>query len=218
MMRKKFCLLLAKVLIGFSSLTMGSLQVSATPVHDDVLEFTNRLPDDLIDAFNVQIKSELDGANFYLGLSNHFYLKNLDGFGHWFGQQYFEELNHARIMMDFLKHKNAKVVLTSIDAPAALASEEPAAIFEKSLTTEETQTNRIHDLHARALASNARDASTFLQWFIDEQVQEEDRFQNILDRILLVKSSLEGILLIDKDLLARGPAVIWNPGQPLPPH
>ena len=121
-------------------------------------------------------------------------------------------------MMDFLKRKNAKVILTSVDAPDALTSEEPAAIFDQSLKLEEAQTNRIHDLQAKSAALNSRDATSFLQWFIDEQVQEEDRFQNILDRILLVKSSLEGILLIDKELAVRPAAVIWIPGQPLPPH
>jgi ferritin len=178
----------------------------------------NRIPDELVDAFNAQISHELDGAHFYLAISNFFYLKNLDGFGHWFGQQYYEELNHARIMMDYLKKKNVRVVLTAVVAPDALKAEEAGAIFDQSLKVEEVQTNRIHELHDKALALKAADAASFLQWFIDEQVQEEDHFQNIFDRIALVRNSLEGILLIDKELALRPAAVVWNPGQPLPPH
>ncbi len=208
-----------KASLVLSAFSFGTAQLTAAPTESTVLEFAaNKLPDELVDAFNAQIKHELDGAHFYLSVANHFYLTNLDGFAHWYSQQYFEELNHARIMMDFLKRKNAKVILTSVDAPDALTSEEPAAIFDQSLKLEETQTNRIHDLQAKSAALNSRDATSFLQWFIDEQVQEEDRFQNILDRILLVKSSLEGILLIDKELAVRPAAVIWIPGQPLPPH
>ena len=210
---------LIKSSMVLSALSFATSSIKAAPTESSVLEFAaNKLPDELVDAFNAQIKHELDGAHFYLSVANHFYLKNLDGFAHWYSQQYFEELNHARIMMDFLKRKNANVILTSIDAPNALTTEEPAGIFDQSLKLEETQTNRIHELHANAVARNSRDAASFLQWFIDEQVQEEDRFQNTLDRILLVKSSLEGILLIDKELAVRPPAVIWVPGQPLPPH
>lgn len=180
--------------------------------------FANALPSELVDAFNVQIKNELDGAHFYLSVSNHFYGKSLDGFGFWYAQQYYEELNHARIMMDFLKKKGATVVLSSTASPDALASKEPAGIFAQSLKLEETQSLRIQDLQALASSLNARDAATFLQWFIDEQVEEEDNFQGVLDRIEMVESSLEGVLLIDKDLGARAPAALWMPGQPLPAH
>ena len=122
------------------------------------------------------------------------------------------------MMMDYLKKKGAPVVLTSTESPEALTSKEPVGIFSQSLKLEETQSLRIQDLQALASSLNARDAATFLQWFIDEQVEEEDSFQTVVDRIQLVESSLEGILLIDKDLGARGPAILWMPGQPLPPH
>lgn len=178
----------------------------------------SRLPSNLVDSFNDQIKNELDGAHFYLSLANHFYEKNLDGFGFWFSQQYYEELNHARIMMDFLKKKAASVVLTSVLPPDPIAADDPAAIFAQSLTLEQVQSDRIAALHEQSANLNARDAASFLQWFIDEQVQEEDHFQNVLDRLRMVQNSLEGILLIDKDLAARAPAVVWMPGQPLPPH
>jgi ferritin len=199
--------------LGFGSIT--SLASSATPVE---LERVDRIPTELVDAFNVQIKSELDGAHFYLGLANHFYERSLDGFGHWFTQQYYEELNHARLMMDYLKKKNAQVVLSSVDTPPSLPSTEPLAIMEQSLGVEQTQSERIAALQAVALSLQIRDAGTFLQWFIDEQVEEEDSFQNVIDRLKLTQNSQEGLLLIDKELALRPAAVIWANGQPLPPH
>lgn len=206
----------------FGIASLGALGLVQQPAQASTiineLRFANPLPVEVIDAFNLQIKHELDGAHFYLNVSNHFYSKSLDGFGYWFAQQYYEELNHARMMMDYLKKKGAPVVLTSTESPEALTSKEPVGIFSQSLKLEETQSLRIQDLQALASSLSARDAATFLQWFIDEQVEEEDSFQTVVDRIQLVESSLEGILLIDKDLGARGPAILWMPGQPLPPH
>lgn len=204
---------LTAVFFGFWS-TSGL----ATETEDSHRTLTSRLPLELVEAFNTQIKNELDGAHFYLSLANHFYEKSLDGFGFWFSQQYYEELNHARIMMDFVKKKGANVNLTSVLAPDAIINDEPAAIFDQSLTLEQEQSARIATLHEQANKFGARDAASFLQWFIDEQVQEEDHFQNVLDRLRMVQNSLEGILLIDKDLAARVAAVVWMPGQPLPPH
>jgi ferritin len=217
-MKQRLCRLFFSFITAFCTLNAAPSSVLAQPIPTEHTFVASRLPETLVDAFNQQIKSELDGAHFYLNLSNHFYFKNLDGFGYWFLQQYYEELNHARIVMDYLKKKNAKVVLYAVEPPEALNSEDPAAIFEQSLRLEEIQTSRIHELQSKATASASLDAATFLQWFIDEQVQEEDHFQNVIDRILMVKGSLEGILLIEKDLALRAAAVIWSPGQPLPPH
>lgn len=179
-------------------------------------ERISRLSDELALAFNLQIKNELDGANIYLAMSHHFYLKSLDGFGFWFTQQYYEELNHARILMDFLKRKNAKVEIAAIEATKALSAESADLLVTESLVLEELQTQRIQTLHAKAQQLGSVDSAIFLQWFINEQVQEEDMFQNLVDRLDLVAGVPEGLLAIDKDLGARLPAVIWQPGQPLP--
>jgi len=206
------------IILGMTPLCLGNQTLRAENVGASSLARTERIPTELADAFNNQIKSELDGAHFYLGIAQFFYEKSLDGFGFWFTQQYYEELNHARLMMDFLKKKNSKVVLTSVDTPPQLSSDEALAIFEQSLGVEEVQTDRIGALYAKAVETNARDAATFLQWFIDEQVEEEDNFQNVIDRLKMIQHSPEGILMLDKELSLRPAAVIWMPGQPLPPH
>lgn len=218
MVKRSIGACLTTAVISFLPLSLVAVPVSASPLRAENVTVANRLPEELVDAFNVQIKSELDGAHFYLAMSNLCYLKSLDGFGFWFSQQYYEELNHARIMMDYLKRKGAASVLTVVDAPEPLVSREPAGLFQKSLELEQQQSGRIFDLAAKATALNAPDAASFLKWFIDEQVEEEDRFQAVLDRLILVQNSPEGVLLIDKDLGLRLPAVVWNPGQPLPPH
>lgn len=217
-MKNKWIQYLLKIMMSALALNIASAYALAESTRSAELERVDRIPADLVDAFNSQVKSELEGAHFYLGLANHFYERSLDGFGHWFTQQYYEELNHARLMMDYLKKKNAHVLLTSLDTPPATPSFEPLAILEQSLGVEQTQSDRINALQALAITHQTRDAATFLQWFIDEQVEEEDSFQNVIDRLKLVQNSQEGLLLIDKELALRPAAVIWANGQPLPPH
>jgi ferritin len=170
-----------------------------------------RVPKAVHDRINAQIQHEFEGAQFYLQVSQHFYEKGLDGSGFWFLQQYHEEVNHARMLMDFVKRTRGKVVLTEIAQPPALAGDGLLELMEQSLAVEEENTDRINELYQFTLDNNSHEASTFMQWFVTEQVEEEDLFGGVIDRINLAGNTPQGIFLIDQELGARLPAVIFAP-------
>lgn len=169
-----------------------------------------KLPDAVAKALVQQVQYELEGANFYLQLAGEFSRQSLDGFGQWYTYQYLEELNHARMIMDFLKKKNVSVPIAVIPAPMP----PKASVLENvedSLATEQVQTERINSLYDLAKAEKARDAETFLQWFVTEQVAEEDLFNNLRDKVLLTMSNNQSILTLDQQLKARPQPVIFMP-------
>lgn len=172
-----------------------------------------RLPAELETAINEQIAKEFDGAHTYLQLSSHFAESSLDGFAHFFTAQYYEELNHARMLMDFVQRKNGVVTLKNVELEA-LSTQTPRSAFEASLGLEEIQTERLTNLQRLATELGSAESRTFLDWFLTEQVQEENMFQRLVDRLTLVEGSPQGLLMIDTELQARIMPVIFVPPAP----
>ena len=175
-----------------------------------------RIPDALTSKLSEQIKNELEGAYIYLAISQNMYEQSLEGAGYWYAQQFYEELNYARIMMDFVEQQQGKVQFS--DIPMDLNSREFSLIeaFEFSLRLEETQTQRIRDIYAASKALNAYETEMLMHFLLKEQVEEEDLFGTYLDRLNIVRGDAAGILAIDQELGKRAPAVIYVPGGPMP--
>ncbi len=173
-----------------------------------------KLPAEVTAAINQQIQYELDGAQEYLSLASTYYAKNLNGFGAWYTAQYVEELNHARMMIFFLTDKDETPEIGAISRPVINFSTALDAATQ-SLTLEETQTERINKLYDLTVATNARDAASFLLFFINEQVQEEASFKNQVDKLNLAGDDRAALLALDKDLGARViPALFMPPPAP----
>ena len=124
-------------------------------------------------ALNEQIKWEMYSANLYLAMSAYLQDAGLTGFSHWMRIQYQEETAHALKFYDFLLSRGGQVTMLSIDAPDANWSN-ILEIFEETLSHEQEVTRRINELVH--LAKEERDFATdiFLQWFVTEQVEEEE--------------------------------------------
>lgn len=169
------------------------------------------LPSELEDAINDQIAAELDGAHTYLQLSSVYAERSLNGIAHFFTVQYYEELNHARMLMDYLQRKNGSVRLKTT-ALEAFTADTVKDGFASSLQLEQTQTDRIYKLQQLARNLGHNETEIFLNWFITEQTEEEDTFQTIVDQLTLVNQSPEGLLQIDAQLAARAMPIIFVPG------
>lgn len=161
-----------------------------------------KLPAEVTAALNQQIQYELDGAQEYLSLATSFYAKNLSGFGAWYTAQYAEELNHARMMIFFLTDKDESPEIGGTSQPV-ISFTTAVDAASQSLAFEEIQTDRINKLYDLAVATNARDAASFLLFFINEQVQEEASFKNQVDKLTLAGDDRAALLAMDKDLGAR---------------
>jgi ferritin len=153
-------------------------------------------------ALNTQIKHELDSAYFYLSASAYFEALNLAGFAGWMRAQSREEVGHGMKLFDFLGDRGARVQLRALDEPPSDFSS-PADAFKRALEHEREVTSLIHDLYALAQAQRDYPAQVLLQWFIDEQVEEEKSTSRIVDQLKMAGDNSAALLLLDRELGAR---------------
>ena len=153
-------------------------------------------------ALNKQLNLELYSAYVYAAMAAHFEHKHLNGFATWMRQQVKEEVDHATKFYAYIGDVGGRVELEAIakpptDFPSVLA------VFEDSLAHERTVTGAIYKLMDLALAESHHATSTFLQWFVTEQVEEEKIAEDIRKRLELVGNSPEGLFLLDHELGLR---------------
>lgn len=153
-------------------------------------------------ALNEQIKWEMYSANLYLAMSAYLQDSGLTGFAHWMRVQYQEETAHALKFYDFLLTRGGQAAMLAIEAPP-VAWENVLDLFEETFSHEQEVTRRINDLVY--LAKEERDFATdiFLQWFVSEQVEEEENVKDIISKLRLIKGEGQGMLVLDKDMAAR---------------
>ena len=153
-------------------------------------------------AFNDQINKELYSEYLYLSMKAYFERLNLKGFVNWFNVQVQEEHAHAMGMFDYLNQRGGKVELELIEKPET-DWESPLACFEQVLTHEEFVTSRINALMDVAEETKDRAALSFLDWYLKEQVEEEDSVGSVLATLRLIGDDKKALLMLDKDLAAR---------------
>lgn len=162
-----------------------------------------KMPDDLAATYNDQITMELGSSVAYLQMSAHFESANLIGMASWMRQQAEEEREHAQKFMDFVLNRGNDVEIGAIKAPKSRFSN-TEEVFEAALAQEQAVSKSIHDIYR--LATDKGDLASFplLQWFIDEQNEEEATVDTILERIRMAGGDSSAILLIDAELGSRG--------------
>jgi len=160
----------------------------------------------LQDAFNLQINKEFFSEYFYLAMAAWFDKENLSGFANFFKIQVQEERFHAMKMYDFLSERGGKLILEDIAKPQ-IDFESPLEVFELAYEHEKFVSKSINEL--MDVAYDERDYATqsFLNWFIDEQVEEEASMDMIVAKLKMLGGNGHGLLMIDKDLSGR----VFNP-------
>lgn len=153
-------------------------------------------------AFNDQINKELYSEYLYLSMQAYFERLNLKGFVNWMSVQVQEEHAHALGMFDYLNQRGGTVELEAIDKPETNWAS-PLAVFEQVLEHEEYVTSRINALMDVAEETKDRAAMSFLNWYLKEQVEEEDNVGNVLATLRLIGDDKKALLMLDKDLAAR---------------
>ena len=160
------------------------------------------LSNNLHQAINAQINAELWSAYLYLSMSMDAEAKGLKGVANWFHVQYLEEQDHARIFMNYLNSRDAKVVLQPIaEVPTAWNS--VLEMFEHTLAHEKKVTALINNL--AFIANEDRDFASInrLVWFIDEQVEEEENAREMIAAVEAVEGNKYGMYMLDKELATR---------------
>ena len=152
--------------------------------------------------FNIQINKELYSEYLYLAMKTYFMEQNLMGFVNWFDVQVQEEHAHAMGMFNYLNERGGKIELLPIDKPE-FTGKNPLEIFEEVLKHEQYVTSRINAVYDVAEEVRDRAAMKFLDWYIDEQVEEEASVDGVLSTLRLIGDDKNALLLLDKDLATR---------------
>ena len=164
----------------------------------------------LYNAINAQINAELWSAYLYLAMSLDAESKGYKGVANWFYVQFQEEQAHARIFMNYLNSRDAKVELLPVEAvPSSWDS--VLDMFKQTLEHEKKVTSLINNL--ATIADDDRDLASInrINWFIDEQIEEEESARDMIFTVEAVENDKYGMYMLDKDLAAR----VYNVPAPL---
>lgn len=161
-------------------------------------------------AINEQINAELWSAYLYLSMSMDAEAKGLKGVANWFYVQWLEEQDHARILMNYLNSRDAKVELKPI-AEVRTAWNSVLEMYQETLKHEKVVTSLINNLAAIAAEDRDFASSNMLVWFIDEQVEEEESARDMIFAVESVEGNKYGMYQLDKELAAR----VYTQASPL---
>ena len=156
----------------------------------------------LQDAINDQINKEMYSEYYYLSMASYFNSIGLNGFENFFLVQVEEERFHSMKMYNFLNEKGGRVILKAIDEPAT-EFKSALEVFKLAYEHEKFVSKCINELMDVAIDVKDHAAKSFLNWFVDEQVEEEATMDSILNKLKLINGDGMGLLMLDKDLSVR---------------
>jgi len=168
------------------------------------------------DAFNKQLTAELYAAYLYFAIGAWFEGQNLEGFAAWMKAQVFEEMSHAMRFYNHILERGGKVELYAVAKPEGKWST-PLEAFGAAYEHELKVTKMINDLVD--LAREEKDNAALiglLNWFVAEQIEEEDQTLKAVEKLKMVEGSKQGLFMLDKEMGARpliASAQVINPGS-----
>jgi len=156
----------------------------------------------IAELLNDQINKEFYSAYLYLEIANYFDELDLDGYAHYYMVQAQEERDHALLFMQYMQINGLKVTLKAIDMPgkvydSVLAPLELAAQHERYVTS------LINAIYHEAHQDHDYRAMKFLDWFVNEQMEEEDNADKMISRYKLFGGDPRGLYLLDQEYAAR---------------
>jgi len=156
------------------------------------------ISDELTDQLNQQIKEELQSEFYYLGMAAYFRGEDWEGFAHFMEVQAEEEHEHAMKFYQFLDEVGKTIVIPEVEKPS-ISYESIEDVFETALKQEQHITQRVHQLVELAREQNDYEAESILQWFVDEQVEEENLMDNILQKVRRAGDDTAALLILDEE-------------------
>ncbi|WNY24350.1 Bacterial non-heme ferritin [Methanimicrococcus hongohii] len=151
---------------------------------------------------NEQINKEYYAAYLYLGMSARCTDMNRDGFAHWLRLQAEEEVEHAMKIYDYITEQSESVELLPIDKPD-IKGKTLLDFFKQAYEHEQLVTKTINGIMDVAVKEKDYASQIFLQWFVTEQIEEENQTSNIVDDLIFAKNDVAAILAIEKKLAKR---------------
>jgi ferritin len=154
------------------------------------------------EALNGQVNVEMYSAYLYLSMESYFKSLNLNGFASWMRVQTQEELMHAMKIYDFINERGGRVTLKAIEGPPTKWGS-PLVVFEAVYAHEQKVTGLINELVDLAIKEKDHATNTFLQWFVNEQVEEESSADEIVQQLKMMENAPGGMFMLDRELGQR---------------
>lgn len=152
-----------------------------------------------------QINQELTAAYTYLAMAAWFDRQSLDGFAHWMQLQYQEETAHGMKLFRYLLDRGGRLELEGIGRPRT-DYDSVREVFEAALRQEQENTRSINSLYGLAVQLNDYATISHLQWFLDEQVEEEKSIEDILALLDRAGEEPSALLYLNDRMGARASA------------
>jgi ferritin len=156
----------------------------------------------VVKGINDQVQREFYAAYLYLAMAAYCDSENLPGFAHWLRMQHQEEMTHAMRLFDFLLEAGERVELQAIDKPP-LKFGSALDVLKASLAHERKVTASINKLYEMALKEKNYPAQIMLQWFVNEQVEEERSVGDLIAQMEMAGDSGPALLMMDRQLAGR---------------
>lgn len=151
---------------------------------------------------NKQINAEFYSSYLYLSMAAYLESQNLAGFSNWMNVQAQEEWAHGLKIFNYLNERGGTVKLQAIEAPKT-EWKDIIEIFEDVYEHEQKVTSLINSLIDVAVEEHDHATRNFLQWFIDEQVEEESSVSTLLEQIKMVDGKGTGLFMLDREMSSR---------------
>lgn len=157
-------------------------------------------------ALNKQINKEMYSAYLYMSMSNHAAQIGLKGFANWFMVQYHEEMFHAMKLYEYIQRQGESVKLETLETPPDTFAS-PLDMFTQTLAHEQFITSSINDLMELAIKQKDHATHIFLEWYVTEQIEEEENDNDIIQQLKLIGDNPHALLMLDRELAARATTV-----------
>lgn len=153
-------------------------------------------------AINYQINRELYSEYLYLSMAAYLESQGFSGFANFMTVQAEEEHFHAMKFFRYVNERGSRVILGAIEKPP-VDFESAMAVFTESLKHEQLVTDLINDLMDVAIEVKDHATKSFLNWYVDEQVEEEATFQELIDKMKMIGGQGHGMLMLNNELAMR---------------
>ena len=156
----------------------------------------------VIELLNDQINKEFYSAYLYLDMAIYYAEKDLDGYANWYTIQAQEERDHALLFMKYMQNNGLKVTLEAIDKPDKVFT----SILDPMVVAAEHEryvTALINEIYHEAHQAKDYRTMKFLDWFIEEQGEEEEKADKMVNRYQIFGQDPKGLYLLDQEYAAR---------------
>ena len=156
----------------------------------------------VVELLNQQVNKEFYSAYLYLDMANYYDSLDLDGYANYYMVQAQEERDHALLFLQYLQNNGEKVTLEAIEKPAVELTGNKQ-VLEEGLKHERYVTSLIHNIYDAAYSVRDFRTMQFLDWFVKEQLEEEESARDLITKYKLFANDGAGLYELNKELGKR---------------